>query len=719
MESTVAGADRTSPEPNAVGPDAMGPAATGPAVEQAADVLDDVAVSRARLAAIVECSEDAIVGKDLSGVITSWNPAAETLYGYTAAEALGQPISILFPPEKRGELPSIMDRLKRGERIRHHETERVRKDGSRIDVSISLSPIRDAGGQIVGAAGIGREITERRRIERERLDLLIRERAAREQLDTILGGVADGVIVQREDGTFIYANDAAARMAGFETADAYLGASTFEVSQRLTVLDVDGHPFSYDMLPARRAFRSEPETELVVQFRRADTGEARWSRTQARIVYGADGQRLAISIFHDITEELRSRDRLRFLAEAGAQLAGSFDVNETLAGLVRVASNTMADWAVVMLVSEDGTIEHLASAHREPEKDHLAQKLHEEQLRHASRATLLWRSIQQRETLLLPDVTDELLANTARSPEHLKLLRGLGMSSLLYAPLIGRGRVQGMIGLFMAGSGRRFGEEDRSIAIEIARRISMALENARLYQEAHDAVQARDEFLSIASHELRTPVTAISGVAQVAMRARERGVLDDTRLARTLEQLLRGSQRLVALTEDLLDVSRLQTGRFELRPEPLDLVAFVTDFVDRFQVNLDETHQIVLDTRDAEPSVIVQADPARLEQVLSNLLTNAVKYAPDGGTIGVTVVYESASAHVLIRDDGIGLPDGSMDAIFQPFGRAPNASHRQIQGLGLGLYICRQIVERHGGEIWAESLGDGAGATFRFWLPAQ
>jgi signal transduction histidine kinase len=175
----------------------------------------------------------------------------------------------------------------------------------------------------------------------------------------------------------------------------------------------------------------------------------------------------------------------------------------------------------------------------------------------------------------------------------------------------------------------------------------------------------------------------------------------------------------VTLTEDLLDVSRLQAGRFELRPEPLDLLAFVTDFVERFQVNLEETHRIVLETSDAEPAVIVQADPARLEQVLSNLLANAVKYAPDGGTIGVTVVYESASAHVLVRDEGIGLPDGSLDAIFQPFGRAPNASHRQIQGLGLGLYICRQIVERHGGEIWAESLGDGAGAAFRFWLPAE
>src|SRR3954467_15581463 len=122
-----------------------------------AEAID--AESRNRLAAIVECAEDAIVGKNLDGIITSWNPAAERLYGYTPEEAIGQPISILMPPEHHGELTSILDRLKRGERIRHYEAERVRKDGTRIEISVSISPIRDAQGQIVGAAGIGHEIT--------------------------------------------------------------------------------------------------------------------------------------------------------------------------------------------------------------------------------------------------------------------------------------------------------------------------------------------------------------------------------------------------------------------------------------------------------------------------------------------------------------------------------------------------------------------------------
>ncbi len=384
---------------------------------------------------------------------------------------------------------------------------------------------------------------------------------------------------------------------------------------------------------------------------------------------------------------------------------------------MHAAATTLADWAIVMLMDEDGTVEQFTSAHRDPSKTALTQELHDQHLKHASGAKLLWEALQRRETLLIPVVTDDMIVRHARSPEHLALLRKLELSSLLYAPLLHDGRIRGAIALFMAGSGRRFGEEDRAIAVEIARRASLALEHARIYDEMDAAVQARDEFLSIASHELRTPVTAISGIAQVALRSHERGTLDAARLARVLEQLIRGSQRLVTLTEDLLDVSRLQTGRFELRPEPLDVSLFVTDFAERFGATLTEPHRLDLQVDDGP--LEVQADPARLEQVLANLLSNAVKYAPNGGALTVTVARDAERATVAVQDEGIGLPPGADGTIFQPFGRAANAAHRQIQGLGLGLYICRQIMERHGGGIVAESAGDGCGTTMRLWLPLR
>lgn len=848
--------------------------------------------SRARLATIVDSSDDAIIGKDLDTIITSWNSGAQRLYGYTPAEVIGRPISLLIPDDRPDELPGIMARLKRGERIEHYETQRIRKDGVRLDVSVSISPIKDSTGRIIGAASIARDIAARRQEEQRHRELLARanaaraiaeraasrttrlqmiteglaqaltvgeiaevlmerglagvgaiagsvgllsdngemievigaigypatiaqefqqqrvsgatplaeairtglptwresdevederyidfirraqaypsgaalpliadgrvigaiglsfrerrtftddergfmltiagqcaqavqrvrlyenERASHEQLDAILGGVVDGVLVQRADGSLAYANEAAARMAGFGSAAEYLSASAAEVSRRLSVLDADGQPLPADQLPSRRALRGEETPEQLVQYRREDTGEASWSRTRSRTVRGVDGELLAITLLHDVTDEVRSSDRLRFLAEAGSQLASSFDVDQTLTTIVQVAATTLADWAVVLLVDDDGGIQHLASAHRDPAKEALIRELHERHLKHASQATLLWRAIQSGEPILVPEVSVEMMARTERNPERLALLEALGISSLLYAPLVGPEGVLGAIALFMAESRRRFGEEDRAIAVEIARRTSMALDNARLYRQTRDAVHARDEFLSIASHELRTPVTAISGVAQLALRSQRRGTLDEARLGRVLEQLVRSSQRLATLTEDLLDVSRLQSGRFELRLERLDVPSFVIDLVERYRANLGERHTLVL--KPDEEELIVQADAARLEQVLSNLLSNAIKYSPEGGSIAVAVSRDGAGVRIGVRDAGIGLPSGTEETIFQAFGRAPNAAHRQIQGLGLGLFICRQIMERHGGRIWAESPGEDRGTTLQIWLP--
>jgi signal transduction histidine kinase len=369
----------------------------------------------------------------------------------------------------------------------------------------------------------------------------------------------------------------------------------------------------------------------------------------------------------------------------------------------------------VLLVDDEGGVQHLASAHRDPTKEPLIQDLHERHLRHASEATLLWRAMQSGETVLVSDVSPELIARTEPNPERLALLQALGINSLLYAPLVGPSGVQGAIALFMAESRRRFSDEDRAITVEVARRAALALDNARLYRQARDAVHARDEFLSIASHELRTPVTAISGVAQLALRSQRRGTLDEARLVRVLEQLVRSSQRMVALTEDLLDVSRLQSGRFDLRLEMLDVQSFVADLVERYRAHLSEGHSLVLET-DGAPYTI-RADAARLEQVLANLLGNAAKYSPDGGSIVVSVGHDEPGVRISVQDSGIGLPAGTEETIFQAFGRAPNAAHRQIQGLGLGLFICRQIMERHGGRIWAESPGDDQGTTFHLWLP--
>jgi signal transduction histidine kinase len=233
-------------------------------------------------------------------------------------------------------------------------------------------------------------------------------------------------------------------------------------------------------------------------------------------------------------------------------------------------------------------------------------------------------------------------------------------------------------------------------------------------QAAEEAAHARDEFLSIASHELRNPVAGIKGTAQLLRRMRRSGRLTDERLDQYVRSIEVGSNRLATLTEDLLDVSRLQQGVLPLRLRSTDLAALVRDVVS----TLPELAQrrIRLELADEIPPFVV--DPERVEQIVVNLLDNADKYAPGGDPIDVCLDNDSGGVLLRVRDRGLGLPIGSSEQIFQPFGRAANAQAANIPGLGLGLYICRQIARQHGGRLWAESDGEGHGTTFTLWLPS-
>jgi signal transduction histidine kinase len=288
-------------------------------------------------------------------------------------------------------------------------------------------------------------------------------------------------------------------------------------------------------------------------------------------------------------------------------------------------------------------------------------------------------------------------------------------------PLAVGGAVIGVMSLRFAEE-RPFDTAARDLIEAIAGQCAQALERARLYDaeraaraEAEEAVRARDRFLSIAAHELKTPVTALKGTAQLLLRRHERGQLDPTRLSRTLTILNTSATRLAALTDDLLDVSRIRTGQLPLSPKPTDLVALIREAMTRASEQLGARQRLILELLD-DPAPVA-ADAARIDQVLMNLLDNAMKYSPDGGAIIVTVQREAGGVVTRVRDEGIGVPAGAAETIFAPFGRATNAVAGNLPGMGLGLSICHNIIERHGGWIRAESDGEGCGTTFAFWLP--
>jgi signal transduction histidine kinase len=243
----------------------------------------------------------------------------------------------------------------------------------------------------------------------------------------------------------------------------------------------------------------------------------------------------------------------------------------------------------------------------------------------------------------------------------------------------------------------------------------LAAENGRLYAEAEAALRARDQFLSIASHELRTPVTSIRGYAQMIERSRRRDDLDVERLDRAIATIRDGAERLVVLTQDLLDVSRIQGGHLALRLAPLDLRAVIADAVRARQDDLAGRHAVR--TELPERDCVVVADRTRLDQVIANLLDNALKYSPAGGSVMIALQADDDGATVRVADEGIGVPTDMLERVFEPFGRAANAADSEVPGMGLGLFICRNIVALHGGRIWAQSSGPGQGTTVSFWLP--
>ena len=417
----------------------------------------------------------------------------------------------------------------------------------------------------------------------------------------------------------------------------------------------------------------------------------------------------------EIARMQRAEARLRLMVDAGATLASSLDFATTVANVARLAVPELADWCTVRVVGEDGSVEQVAVAHCDPEKEELARELARLYPVDLNAERGVARVIRLGETQLDPDVTDAMLVAGARDEEHARRMRELAPRSRLSVPLAARGRVLGAISFLSVKPGRAYGPEDVPFAEELARRCALAIDNARLLLEAELAVRARDEFLSIASHELRTPVTTVRGYAQLLQRDLARGGLVRERVERAVEAIAESTDRLAHLTRDLLDLSRIRTGQLSLRPEPVDLVKVIETVAAPYRAGLGERHRLRLEL--PEMSAPVVADGERLTQVLTNLLDNALKYSPDGGEVAVSLVAGEREVTVRVRDDGIGVPSDALERIFQPFQRAPNAEASPMPGMGLGLFVCRSIVAGHGGRMWAESDGEGRGTTVVMVLP--
>ncbi len=301
----------------------------------------------------------------------------------------------------------------------------------------------------------------------------------------------------------------------------------------------------------------------------------------------------------------------------------------------------------------------------------------------------------------------------ARDDEHLELLRTLGFTSYMCVPLLTRGNILGVITLVTAASGRRYQPDDLALAEELARRAAIAVDNAQLYREAQEAIRVRDLFLSIASHELKTPLTSLLGNAQLlGRRAAYEGGANE-RLQRTVRVIVEQAGRLNKMITALLDISRIQTGQLSIEQGRLDLGALVRRVVDETQPTF-SCHTITCALPNEE--LVIAGDELRLEQVLQNLLNNAAKYSPSGGPISVRLDQRGGHGCITVSDQGIGIPREALPNLFQRFYRAHNVETQHFSGMGVGLYVVKEIVTLHGGSVDVQST-EGAGSTFTVYLP--
>jgi PAS domain S-box-containing protein len=509
---------------------------------------DAATLAQAYLAAIVESSDDAIIAKNLDGIIQSSNPAAQRLFGYAPAELIGQSIRILIPPDRQREEDEILAKIRRGERIDHFETVRLAKDGRPIDISLTVSPVRDASGTIVGVSKTARDITERKRAAAALA-------AQEEWFRVTLGSIGDAVIATDMRGHVVFMNAVAEHLTGWRGGD----ARDRECTEVFKIIN-----------EATRRTVEDPVTRVL---------------------------------------------------------------NEGM--VVELANHTL-------LIAADGTERPIDDSG---------------------------------------------------------------------APIRSRdGRIIGVVLVFRDVSERRRAEHERETAASERERLLAAERMARA--EAERATRQKDDFVAMVSHELRTPLNAILGWTDLMLRDRDDAAL----AARGLDVVGRNARLQTQLISDLLDISRIVSGKLRLDVQNVDLATVIDAAIETVQHDADRKRIRITRQVDTEIGPIA-GDPARLQQVVWNLLSNALKFTPKDGRVSVTLRRAGRWAEIVIEDNGAGIRPDFLPHVFDRFQQADASRTRRFGGLGLGLSIVKSLVEFHGGSVQAESSGDEQGATFTVAIP--
>jgi PAS domain S-box-containing protein len=659
------------------------------------------------LGAIVESSDDAIVGTTLDGHIISWNAAATRMYGHQSADVIGRPAELLVPPDLRDEERRIFEKVRRGERVEHFETTRIAHDGRRIPVSLSVSPVLDAGGLVIAASEIARDIEQQKRAER-----------ASAQLGAIVESSDDAVVSKDLNGIIQSWNAGAERIFGYSRAEIVGRHVT-------TIIPPELHDEERTIIERIRA------GERVEHF---DT--VRVSKDGSRIpvsltvspIRDPEGRIIGASkIARDISERRRAeRDLLEGRRRLAAEAAALARLNEAsvrlwhsrslAAGLDEVLRTMRA-----LTGAEKGNVQFLNPtrntltivAHAGFEPDFLATFEH---LPANDARAACGRAL----TAGQPVVIEDVLVDKAYAAFH-DVARAAGYRSVIAVPLFAAdGQRLGAISMHFPSPHRPTEAEMRRLQLycrqvgDFIQRIR--LENALRQRESElqDADRRKDEFLALLAHELRNPLAPIRYAIATARKEASTG----EQRAHALDVLDRQAAYMSRLLDDLLDISRITRGILELKKEPTSLESVIATSVEAAQPFIDARRHLLTVTLPDRPVWLV-ADAVRLSQVFSNLLINAAKYTPEDGQVELTAVNGHDGLVVTIRDNGAGIAPEMLPKLFTLFSQDKSLLDHAGGGLGVGLAMVRGLVELHRGTVQARSAGPGRGSEFVVRLPVE
>jgi PAS domain S-box-containing protein len=662
-------------------------------------LLDVVPVARETL---VEELPDGVLVLDDGDRLLDLNPAARALLGTAGDEWLGRPAAGLVPalgPLLRAAHEGAERRIRAEVELGHGRTADVR-----------ITRLHDDLGAPAGRVVVLRDLSERE----QREGALTLQRA---YLDQLFEASPDAIALLNAEDRVLNVNGEFTRVFGYTAAEA------------------TGRPINDLIVPRGLADEGRELTGQVVAGQRVgvETTRARRDGTTLDVhVSGTpvfvEGRQVAIwAIYRDISRrrageraraELLAREqdaraaaesagrRAAFLADVGTLLSASFDYGSSYRELARLAVPELADYCLIDVVEPDGGTRRVAVAHHDAEKEktliHDASNPHDGDL---ERRPVL-RVVRTGEPLLVQEFTREMMERLSHDDRHRESFRRNGLRSFLIVPLTARGRTLGAITLAMSDSDRRYGPADLAVAQDMARRAALAIDNARLYREAQEAVRARDSVLGVVSHDLRNPLTSIFLNADSILQAPDLPpwVLDG------LGMIVRSAESMEHLIRDLLDVARIEAGQLRVSPRPHDPARLVLDAAELF-TPLAEERGVHLVAIPPEGAPSVRADRDRTLQVFSNLVGNALKLTPRDGMITLGAAGDGGGVRFWVRDTGPGIPESDFPHLFDRFWQGKG----RRDGAGLGLPIARGIVEAHGGRVWVES-ELGMGTTFHFTL---